>query len=1064
MIMKKIYRNILLATFAITLMGCTERHDEVNLQPKVPHTFSAVIEDGDVTKTTLGDYPEEGNTTSRSVMWEYMDSIVVSCSHWYSTDLFVNKNECTSGIAVFEGNTSPDDRHFALYPYNTDIEYYTYADQHEYLFNLPLVQKYSTNSIGRKSFPMVGRKVSGEDRFYFKNLCGALVVQLTGTETVKSITFSGVDATGNPIVVSGHARVNLEYTEIPTMEMYPDNGNKYPTYDIVTLDCGEGVALDPATPTPFYIVLPPATYSSFQLMISTTSGKVMLKESDKPLTISRSRSAKAAALTYTETIPVNLSERGTSNSYIVSDSGIYSFDASVIGNGSAGIIPNAAFHTSDPSISPASVELLWEDISGIISGLAYNSDEKRISFMSHGVEGNALVAAKDANGTILWSWHIWCTDTPAEHIYINHQNQYFRVLDRNLGATRADRGTGGEDWMDAVGLHYQWGRKDPLINNCATIGYQLSIQESIEFATRLCSQHQWMYDINPRLWTDTTKTIYDPCPVGYKVSPNAIWSGFLHDGKINSQRENDINKSGSFHRGWDFYYDGANTAYYPTTEQGSYWGLNYSPSQEQAYYWSSTNSWDTPKGLYFRYTDSYNLDTHLEYNWGTGYPLSVRCVADEGYIDPTLPVVDTVFVSSITEYDALAQCSIVTPGSSEVISKGVVWSKTPNPTIELTSKTENNDNSSNFTSVVTGLESFTTYYIRAYATNSYGTAYGPEVEFSTTYSGDATDLSATESANSYIVNDVYPVYKLRAVKGNSSEELSDPFSGSVVWESYGTNESIRPGDLVDKVMYHDGYLYFKLDEAGKEGNALIAVKNTKGEILWSWHIWLTDTPSEHTYANGAAILMDRNLGATSATPGDVQALGLLYQWGRKDPFLGSSSTSESIVANSSIIWPETEYYTTHGNIEYVTSHPTTFIRALDYNENWDWLYDHDTTLWGEEKTIYDPCPVGWKVASMKDASNHWSNDNFLTLPARDDTNHGFLITLLSGEQAWYPLTGDRYVHGALNGVRGHNITWSSRSNETSGCSLGIWENGSINPHGHWEWKAKACSVRCQKIQ
>lgn len=239
---------------------------------------------------------------------------------------------------------------------------------------------------------------------------------------------------------------------------------------------------------------------------------------------------------------------------------------------------------------------------------------------------------------------------------------------------------------------------------------------------------------------------------------------------------------------------------------------------------------------------------------------------------------------------------------------------------------------------------------------------------------------------------------------------------------------------------------------------------SKGEILWSWHIWLTDTPAEHTYANGAAILMDRNLGAVSATPGDVQALGLLYQWGRKDPFLNSCSTTESIVAASTIESPETEYYATHGNIEYVTSHPTTFIRAPEYNEDWDWLYVHDTTLWGEEKTKYDPCPAGWKVASMKNESNHWSNDNFLTLPSRDDTNHGFLITLLSGEQAWYPLTGDRHVHGYITGVTGNNITWSTSGNETYGCSLGIWENGSVNPHGHWEWKAQACSVRCQKIQ
>ena len=50
--------------------------------------------------------------------------------------------------------------------------------------------------------------------------------------------------------------------------------------------------------------------------------------------------------------------------------------------------------------------------------------------------------------------------------------------------------------------------------------------------------------------------------------------------------------------------------------------------------------------------------------------------------------------------------------------------------------------------------------------------------------------------------------------------------------------------------------------------------------------------------------MDRNMGAISASPGNIGALGLLYQWGRKDPFLGSSSTGGYVVTNSTISWPD----------------------------------------------------------------------------------------------------------------------------------------------------------------
>ena len=81
--------------------------------------------------------------------------------------------------------------------------------------------------------------------------------------------------------------------------------------------------------------------------------------------------------------------------------------------------------------------------------------------------------------------------------------------------------------------------------------------------------------------------------------------------------------------------------------------------------------------------------------------------------------------------------------------------------------------------------------------------------------------------------------------------------------------------------------------------------------------------------------MDRNLGATSAEEGDVCALGLLYQWGRKDPFLGSSSISKSIEANSTITWPlPIESTKTVGTIEYSILNPTTFITKYQN----DWLY------------------------------------------------------------------------------------------------------------------------------
>ena len=139
---------------------------------------------------------------------------------------------------------------------------------------------------------------------------------------------------------------------------------------------------------------------------------------------------------------------------------------------------------------------------------------------------------------------------------------------------------------------------------------------------------------------------------------------------------------------------------------------------------------------------------------------------------------------------------------------------------------------------------------------------------------DVVDLSENGTANSYIVSAAGP-YKFSTVKGNSSESVGAVASAEVLWESFGTDVTPNVGDLVKNVSYKDGEITFQTADTYKEGNAVIAAKDASGTILWSWHIWLTDEPQGQVYYNNAGTMMDRNLGATSATPGDVGALGLL---------------------------------------------------------------------------------------------------------------------------------------------------------------------------------------------
>lgn len=338
-----------------------------------------------------------------------------------------------------------------------------------------------------------------------------------------------------------------------------------------------------------------------------------------------------------------------------------------------------------------------------------------------------------------------------------------------------------------------------------------------------------------------------------------------------------------------------------------------------------------------------------------------------------------------------------------------------------------------------------------------------------TYSPTFNLNSDGETSNCYIVSEA-GMYKFKSVQGSSSASVGTVSSVEVLWESFGTDVTPKERDLIKEVSFGDNNIYFTTSDTFKEGNAVIAAKNSSGEILWSWHIWLTDKPK----VVGFGIyddMMDRNLGATSATPGDVGALGLLYQWGRKDPFLGSSSISESIVAKSTGSWPVAiSSSSTTGTIEFATEHPMTFI--VSYN---DWYYNGseptNNSRWGDGKTTYDPCPVGWLVpaADWSSVSNEW---RIFDHPY-DDTNKGMNFYGKFGYDNrggyWYPASGYRgHSNGELFGVGQYGRYWSKSpwvTTDKYNKSVEILEfsyTGYVNQWADCHFRACGFSVRCIK--
>ena len=165
-----------------------------------------------------------------------------------------------------------------------------------------------------------------------------------------------------------------------------------------------------------------------------------------------------------------------------------------------------------------------------------------------------------------------------------------------------------------------------------------------------------------------------------------------------------------------------------------YWQGGFGGFGSLAYFWSSTEQSVSNANLSRL---SSNFVSSSEGNKGNSY--SVRCLRNED--NPSyLPTVTTNTITTNTPISAIGGGNITFGSNVPVISQGVCWSTSHNPTIK-DSHTIDGTETGNFTSELTGLQSNFTYYVRAYATNFYGTVYGNEVSFTTSVNPNGDELS-----------------------------------------------------------------------------------------------------------------------------------------------------------------------------------------------------------------------------------------------------------------------------------------------------------------------------------
>jgi uncharacterized protein (TIGR02145 family) len=349
-------------------------------------------------------------------------------------------------------------------------------------------------------------------------------------------------------------------------------------------------------------------------------------------------------------------------------------------------------------------------------------------------------------------------------------------------------------------------------------------------------------------------------------------------------------------------------------------------------------------------------------------------------------------------------------------------------------------------------------------------------------SGTINTVTMAKEANCYMVplgEAVYiPVSRAQAgqiAAGNSSFTLSSiSWTADLLWttSSYGVSAS---GSVADITYNRDGG-YIKVTAGAEEGNSVIAIYDASNNVLWSWHIWTTNydpnTPSNganYTLANTVTsnVFMDRNLGAASTAYSADNNI-LHYQWGRKDPF-PAAGVYDASGASASV---DITSYTAAQALAVSVQHPFAFIRSSD-----DWNTSPNTALWGgaditsttpAAKTIFDPCPAGWRVPVWSSSKSPWeylacSSGTFTYLSSgySGTFTNGWAFTYNSAGIGFYPAAGYRYSSGGtFNGVGSFGKYWSASPFSSYGYSL-IFSSGDVLPLNNND-RAYGFSVRCVK--
>ena len=239
-----------------------------------------------------------------------------------------------------------------------------------------------------------------------------------------------------------------------------------------------------------------------------------------------------------------------------------------------------------------------------------------------------------------------------------------------------------------------------------------------------------------------------------------------------------------------------------------------------------------------------------------------------------IPLLTTTTASSILGTQAISGGNVTNNGGADITAKGVCWRTTTNPTI-ANSKTIDSMGTGMFVSSITGLFTNTTYYLRAYATNSAGTAYGNQISFTTLpnvvisdhYHGGIVAYVLQAGDPGYIAGQTHgiiaaPTDQSTSIQWYNGNVLATGASGTILGTGYANTNAIvaiqGAGNYAAKLCYDliiDGYSGWYLpskDELGKLylSKSIIGIYHDGNHVIWessseawtgvSWGVNFTD--------------------------------------------------------------------------------------------------------------------------------------------------------------------------------------------------------------------------------